>query len=897
MALIYLSSTYEDLKEYRLRVYEALHNSGHEVIAMEGYVATDKRPVEKCLADLKAVDIYVGLFAFRYGYIPPSHHNNPDELSITELELREAERLGKYCLIFLADEMTPCIPQAFMDARTGEGSQGRQIEQLRDYLKREKTVRFFSAPDRLASNVQSAVAKYLGEGKPPGKTKGQESGDVVAPLWDIEKLDSPYPGLGHFTRYYAPVFFGREEEVQAILDRMHGPEGRFIIISGDSGVGKSSVVDAGLLPALETGKIPDLRPSCSVHMVPSQGQQPFDALLRALGSLINQAGLDLDKLLNELTQAPETLGQQITAIMKASAASRAPVLFIDQMEELFTAHDTTRANEFLTALYQAATECALWVISTIRSDHLHYCHRHPEMLKVLNGRGHYALGPVNPDMLNAMIKKPADVANLEIAEPFVKRLIRDTEAESGNLPLLAFMLDRLFKERTGHVLSEEVYDRLGRLTGAIGIHVKQVEADIEKELRIKVCDVLPVLFHSLAKVQKEEGIPTRNRSRKTDFEASLRPVIDLLVTNRLLRTEGEGEDATISISHEELFESWPALKEYVSAHKKALMDRTQLEIRANKWASKGKPPLTGLATGWEYDDFQQAGKNVGGLVKEFLQASRWARQFWMGVGLVVLLFLIGIVALWQVGYTPRQVMLKAQSIFINIHQEPDMVDIPEGDFNQGEEKEGAALATEHRVKVKSFRLGIREVTFEEYDRYAISEWKPLPADQGWGRGRRPVINVSWEDAKAYAKWLSEKTSNDYRLPTESEWEYAARSGDKQEVWAGTSNGTELASYAVYASNSGDRTAVVGTKKPNFFGLYDLSGNVFEWVEDCADDDYKGVQGVTWLKVDKSDCKMRGLRGGSWDNKSVDLRAFQRGSSTAGSRSSHLGFRLAQDRKH
>ena len=88
---IYLSSTYEDLKDYRRIVYEALRKSGYDVIAMEDYVAKDQRPVDKCLRDVERADLYVGLFGFRYGYIPPTHHNNSDVLSITELELRHAE--------------------------------------------------------------------------------------------------------------------------------------------------------------------------------------------------------------------------------------------------------------------------------------------------------------------------------------------------------------------------------------------------------------------------------------------------------------------------------------------------------------------------------------------------------------------------------------------------------------------------------------------------------------------------------------------------------------------------------------------------------------------------------------------------------------------------------------
>src|SRR4051794_18827931 len=107
MTAIYLSSTYEDLKDFRQAVFDALRKAGYTVIAMEDYVAADARPVDKCLKDVAASDIYVGLFAFRYGYIPPVAHGNPDGLSITELEFRCAAKSSKPCLAFVVDEKTP----------------------------------------------------------------------------------------------------------------------------------------------------------------------------------------------------------------------------------------------------------------------------------------------------------------------------------------------------------------------------------------------------------------------------------------------------------------------------------------------------------------------------------------------------------------------------------------------------------------------------------------------------------------------------------------------------------------------------------------------------------------------------------------------------------------------
>src|SRR5262249_45848223 len=119
MTTIYLSSTYEDLKQYRSVVFDALRKSGHRVIAMEDYVAADQQPVDKCLKDVSDANLYIGVFAFRYGYVPPETHGNPDRLSIAELEFRAAESLKKPCLTFIVNE-SKAWPPMFDDARNAE---------------------------------------------------------------------------------------------------------------------------------------------------------------------------------------------------------------------------------------------------------------------------------------------------------------------------------------------------------------------------------------------------------------------------------------------------------------------------------------------------------------------------------------------------------------------------------------------------------------------------------------------------------------------------------------------------------------------------------------------------------------------------------------------------------
>ena len=218
---------------------------------------------------------------------------------------------------------------------------------------------------------------------------------------------------------------------------------------------------------------------------------------------------------------------------------------------------------------------------------------------------------------------------------------------------------------------------------------------------------------------------------------------------------------------------------------------------------------------------------------------------------------------------------------------PEMVVIPAGTFGMGEHRQ--RKVTVH----KPFAIGRHEVTFDEYDLFAKGSGWELPPDSGWGRDRRPVINVAWSDAQAYAAWLSKKTGKRYRLPTEVEWEYAARSRGKNEIWAGTSEPGEVGIYAVFDML---KTDPVGSRKPNSIGLYDMSGNVFEWVQDCWHESYTGAptDGASWLEANGGDCSLRVMRGGSWNLSSVYLQASARNRLSAVGRVNYVGFRLAQD---
>jgi len=242
---------------------------------------------------------------------------------------------------------------------------------------------------------------------------------------------------------------------------------------------------------------------------------------------------------------------------------------------------------------------------------------------------------------------------------------------------------------------------------------------------------------------------------------------------------------------------------------------------------------------------------------------------------------------------------------------PEMVVIPPGAFLMGipDSDDDAYLHEEeqpqHRVRIaRPFAIGRCAVTFDEYDRFCTATARQKPDDRGWGRDRRPVINVSWHDAVAYCAWLSRQTGHTYRLPTEAEWEYAARAGTCTPYWWGDtiSQGDANCGYG-YDQFDNEQTVPVGSFQPNPFGLYDTVGNVCEWVKDVyhvtllKDGYHHGYEGApangaAWGKP--SDPGRRVSRGGSWNYAKSYTRVSARDPWEPNFRHGFIGLRLAQN---
>lgn len=239
----------------------------------------------------------------------------------------------------------------------------------------------------------------------------------------------------------------------------------------------------------------------------------------------------------------------------------------------------------------------------------------------------------------------------------------------------------------------------------------------------------------------------------------------------------------------------------------------------------------------------------------------------------------------------------------DLPQLPEVVLVRGGAFTMGDTfgEGGSHEKPTHEVTVSDFYMGKYEVTFEEYDLFCEATNRQKPGDEGWGRGKRPVINVSWEDAVAYCEWASRISGKQYRLPTEAEWEYAAREGGKKVRFGngkntldprdanfdGSASGKE--DYSVVGDYRG-KTLPVGNFSGNSLGLHDMTGNVWEWCSDWYASDYYSNSSRNNPQGPATGA-FRVLRGGGWLNDPQDCRAAYRNCSTPGRRSDDGGFRV------
>lgn len=702
---------------------------------------------------------------------------------------------------------------------------------------------------------------------------------------DARQSDEPsshtrYPGPRSFAddQVDGRLFFGRDQEKEELLHRVRAS--RFLVLFGKSGLGKTSLLQAGLYPRLREH---NLLPVPVRFNQP--GVDPVAVVFQALADTCRAQGIEFDQ--------PESEG--LWEVLKSTDFWKGdvlwtPVLVLDQFEEIFTLQSETVRTALAATLGELASPgLPTRIRQTIRpGERAPYTETPPEVRVILSLREEYVgaleqlvptvptlferrfrLSPLTREMASQAVIKPATVDALEV---FATRPFSYKDATLSTM--MEFLVNR-----QGEVEPFQLQIICQYVEQQVAERQRQGQGAVEVDGRIlhgrAVMEGLLQDFYRRA-IGRLPGWPLswqRGRARRLCERGLLSPT-----GHRVSMEEGQ-----------------------IRKHYKLRGMSLEALTESRLLRKESRPALEGFYYELSHDSL------TGPAMKRRRVRDKAIK---IGLGLVTLVAVLGgivanrtIMKYEQASHSSMEAYRESVSELLKrgVLLEPEINELsagsyPMGNVRSGKGKEQVGAPDElpvHIVTIKSFKIGKYEVTFEEYDQFAVETGRSLPDDMGWGRGKRPVINVSWEDAKEYAKWLSKKTGNHYRLPTESEWEYAARSGGKDEIWAGTSDEIELNGYAVYAS---DKTEPVGSKKPNGLGLYDMSGNVWEWVEDCWHKNYEGAQldGSPWLETNGGNCRQRVYRGGSWNDGPVHLRASNRSGDVTGHRGLGLGFRLVQD---
>ena len=422
------------------------------------------------------------------------------------------------------------------------------------------------------------------------------------PLASEERITSPFRGLDTFEFEHAGLFFGRAGAITATkarLEQQAAAGTAFLLIYGMSGAGKSSLLRAGLLPALTTsGAVEGIALWRTCLIRPSEGSSPVDALV---GGLLSETALPelaavgtATELAEAFRTAPEKAPTPIRSALRtaAKAAHVGPrqarlVIAVDQMEELLTAAGTDQdAREgFVRLLAALAGSGFVWVVGTIRADFFHRCGEVPGFSALKDGLGSYELLPPTGPEIAQIIREPARAAGLKFEEDPQQGRLEDVLQQAaardpGSLPLLEFVRDALYeagKER--RLLSFAAYRALGGLEGAIAQRADEVTA----ALPIDVQAALPAVISALTTVRQQDEAATGRPALRREIAATpaQTALVDALIDARLLVSDEGTEGAPmVRFAHEALLSQWPLAREIIAANREFLATRAR--VRATR---------------------------------------------------------------------------------------------------------------------------------------------------------------------------------------------------------------------------------------------------------------------------------------------------------------------------
>ena len=727
---------------------------------------------------------------------------------------------------------------------------------------------------------------------------------------------------------------------------------RPFVILGASGAGKSSLLKAGIIPRLRR-EAPAWLPLRAFRPGANPLLNFAEALAHTLADFgkVEAHGVIRDRLFdawskaerdsNELTPAGgaaleaalETEGRKLRDAADRDGASI--LVSVDQAEEMARADgDSGEAlADYLRAALATAT--SRWQLAfTIRTDSFPELQSH-RRFQDLKARG-YDLRAIPVFRFERVVEEPAKRYGVEVGNALVDALMEDAPKEDA-LPLLAFALQRLWRQYAASgALTRDNYDKVGGLRGLIEDAAERALRGLTPEEDVPLPSGPPpkrrvdlgasTFVPALVQVN-DQGATIRRVAPWTSFSDEQQELLLRFEQWRLVVRKGTDADGgTVEVAHEALFREWTRLKGWLEPERARLEALRSLQIDALTWDRNGRDVAflnhrdKRFAEATTLAGIDGYRKRLGAVEFDYLAACQEAerlarrrtRRVQALVGVLVAAMVAGLAA-WQYEQPLRehiywftdvrgQVLtqeraLKTKDVFRECTDCPEMIVVPAGNFTMGspetEKDREKDESPQHRVTIaKPFAVARFELTFHEWDACAAhGDCDPHITASGWGRGRQPVTNVSWNDAQRYVEWLSRLTGQSYRLLTEAEWEYAARAGTTTAYYWGDEIGKGNANCDGCGSQwDAKQPAPVGSFAANAFGLYDMAGNVFQWVQDCYDYNGAPTDGSAWTS---GDCSRRVVRGGSWSGRPQALRAANRLGLSTVSRVDSLGFRAGR----